>query len=76
MLRIFICPNCYNLRMVSRKTDAICFHCGSTLVKCDVNYDTYMNMTEEDRNNLKDKFKLRMTLYHNNIVKCLDEKKM
>ena len=25
MLRIFICPKCYNYRIVSRKPDAICF---------------------------------------------------
>jgi hypothetical protein len=67
MLHIFICPNCYNLRIVSRKTDAICFHCGSVLVKCDVNYETYMNMTEADRDNLRESFKARMSLYHNNM---------
>jgi hypothetical protein len=67
MLRIYICPNCYNFRMVSRKPDAICFHCGTTLEKCDINYVTYMNMTEEDRNTFKDNYKLRMSLYHDKV---------
>jgi hypothetical protein len=64
MLRIYICPNCYNLRMVSRKPDAICFHCGEVLERCDVNYETYMNMSELERNELKNNFKARMTAYH------------
>ncbi len=64
MLRIYICPECYNFRMVSRKPDAICFHCGSVLEKCDLEYATYMNMTEEDRNSYKEDFKNRMKLYH------------
>ncbi len=69
MLRIYICPNCYNFRMVSRKPDAICFHCGSILERCDVNYETYMNMTEEERQNMKNSYKARMTAYNNQMNK-------
>ena len=60
MLRIYICPSCYNLRMVSRKPDAICFHCGTTLELINVDYETYVNMTEEERFNLKNDYKLKM----------------
>lgn len=57
MLHIYICPNCYNLRMVSRKPDAICFHCGTTLQLVDVDYETYVNMAEDERVLLKNKMK-------------------
>lgn len=76
MLRIYICPNCFNLRMVSRKPDEICFHCGHTLERCDVNYDTYMNMTEVERNELKNNYKARMAAYHNEINKNYQEQEM
>jgi hypothetical protein len=68
MLRIYICPKCYNFRMVSRKPDAICFHCGMNLVQCDLEYITYMNMTEEERNTYKENFKKRMMLYNEKIL--------
>lgn len=60
MLRIYICPNCYNLRMVSRKPDAICFHCGTALELINVDYETYVNMTEVERSNLKNDYKQKM----------------
>jgi len=56
MLRIYICPECYNFRMVSRKTDANCFHCGATLVKCDLDYSTFMNMSEAERITFKNNY--------------------
>jgi ribosomal protein L37AE/L43A len=68
MLRIYICPKCYNFRMVSRKPDAICFHCGTTLEQCDLEYSAYMNMTEEERNTYKENFKKRMMLYSDKIL--------
>jgi hypothetical protein len=61
--------------MVSRKPDAVCFHCGSTLDKCDVNYETFMNMAEEDRIKLKNNYKLRMMQYHNKLNECYQEQK-
>jgi hypothetical protein len=63
MLRIYICPQCYNFRMVSRKPDAICFHCGYSLVKCDMEYSQYMDMTELERTEYKEKFIARMQQY-------------
>ena len=76
MLRIYICPNCYNLRMVSRKPDAICFHCGAVLERCDVNYETYMNMTEVERSELKSNYKARMSAYHNQMNNGCQEQKL
>jgi len=63
VLRIYICPKCYNFRMVSRKPDAICLHCGTRLDQCELQYGAYMNMTEYDRNEFKENYKKRMMLY-------------
>ncbi len=63
MLRIYICPICYNFRMVSRKTDAVCLHCGTTLNKCELEYGAFMNMTEIDRDEFKQDYRKRMLLY-------------
>lgn len=60
MLKIYICKKCYNFRMVSRKKDAICFHCGAALVQCDIDYGTFMSLTEEERGRLKDTYKSRI----------------
>ncbi len=74
MLRIYICPQCYNFRMVSRKPDAICFHCGTPLVKSDVEYSQYMEMTEVERNQCKEKFIARMKQYSSKIDSILHMK--
>ena len=74
MLRIYICPQCYNFRMVSRKPDAICFHCGAPLVKSDVEYSQYMEMTEEERNEYKEKFIARIQQYSSKIDSILHMK--
>lgn len=67
MLKIYICPKCYNFRMVSRKPDAICFHCGMKLELCDLDYGTYMNMTEDERIRYKECFINRMIAYREKI---------
>jgi hypothetical protein len=53
--------------MVSRKPDAICFHCGTPLVRSDVEYSQYMDMTEVQRNEIKEKFIARMQQYNNKL---------
>ena len=63
MLRIFICPGCYNFRIVSRKPDAVCFHCGTTLEKSELEYTTYMNMSETERDDYKENYKKRIKIY-------------
>lgn len=73
MLRIYICPECYNFRMVSRKPDAVCFHCGTTLNKCNLEYGDFMNMTVEDRTSYKEDYKKRMTLYQEKLDVILQE---
>ena len=75
MLRIYICPKCYNIRMVSRKPDAICFHCGMRLVQSELEYGAYMNMTETDRNTYKENFKKRMIHYNEKMLEVNSIKK-
>jgi transcription initiation factor TFIIIB Brf1 subunit/transcription initiation factor TFIIB len=69
MLRIYICPKCYNFRMVSRKPDAICLHCGEVLDQCEIEYGAYINMTENDRNEYRENYKKRMTLYNDKMLR-------
>ncbi len=71
MLRIFICPKCYNFRMVSRKPAAICFHCGAKLEKTELDYNEYIHMTEQDRNTYKENYKKRMLKYHEKLNQVL-----
>ncbi len=77
MLRIYICPKCYNYRMVSRKPDAICLHCGATLDKCEVDYTEFVNMTDSDRMKYKENYKKRMMLYNSKLrpVHNIDNKR-
>lgn len=49
MLKIYICPRCYNVRMVSKKPNAICLHCNEEMEQCDLTYDNYTNMNGSER---------------------------
>ncbi|NLP15972.1 MAG: hypothetical protein GX379_02870 [Clostridiales bacterium] len=73
MLKIFICPKCFNYRIVSRKPDAICFHCGATLHNSEIDYIAYSDMSEEERANYKQKFIKRMKMYNEKINSELKE---
>lgn len=75
MLRIYICPMCYNFRMVSRKPDAVCLHCGAVLEHSKIEYGVFMNMTENDRNEYKENYKKRMLLYNDKMLKIRSLKK-
>ncbi len=76
MLRIYICPKCFNFRMVSRKPDAICLHCGSILSKCEIDYQAYVNMNENDRKEYKENYINRMRLYHENLNQVQSVKRL
>lgn len=55
--------------MVSRKPDAICFHCGTNLEQCTLDYSTYMNMTEDERIVYKENYKKRMLAYREKLLR-------
>lgn len=67
MLKIFICPKCYNYRIVSRNPTAKCFHCGALLRESNIDYIEYTNMSGEQRSKYKDEFIKRMKLYNEKI---------
>jgi hypothetical protein len=54
--------------MVSRKPDAICFHCGTVLEQCDLEYSNYMNMTEKERSEYKENYRKRIMMYNEKIL--------
>lgn len=59
MLKIYICPSCHNIRMVSKKPNAICLHCNEVLKECAISYDEYTKLSEEQRDIYKKKWKNR-----------------
>jgi hypothetical protein len=67
MLHIFLCPKCFNYRIVSRKPDAICFHCGARLHKSDIDYVEYIDMSEQERAKYKEGFINRMKVYQDKV---------
>lgn len=75
MIRIFICPKCYNFRMVSRRPDAICFHCGAKLEKTDIDYSKYIYMDEQERNTYRENYKKRILTYNEKLNKMFQENK-
>jgi hypothetical protein len=42
--------------MVSRRPDAICLHCGTVLEQSNLDYRTFMNMTDEERSIYKSNY--------------------
>lgn len=57
MLKIFICPECYNIRMVSKKPNAVCLHCNRDLVECNITYLEYTKLSQNERESYKRVFK-------------------
>jgi len=76
MLHIFLCPKCFNYRIVSRKPDAICFHCGATLLKSDIDYVEYIDMSEQEREKYRESFIKRMKSFQNKMDTMLSEREM
>jgi len=76
MLTIFICPKCYNYRIVSRKPDATCFHCGAMLHRSDIDFIEFTDMSEQERSDYKQKFIQRMKIYKDNTENLLAEQEV
>lgn len=62
MLKIYICPNCYNFRMISKKNNAICLHCLGELKACKISYDDFSNMNESEREKLRKELKFKLLI--------------
>ena len=55
MMRVFICPNCGWMRVVSRRSEVECYKCGEpqmTLAKID--FAGYTSMSEQERKDYAD----------------------
>ena len=76
MLHIFLCPKCFNYRIVSRKPDAICFHCGERLHKSDIDYVEYIDMSEQERERYKQKFIKRMMAFQDKVGTMFSEQEV
>lgn len=76
MLHIFLCPKCFNYRIVSRKPDAICFHCGATLLKSDIDYVEYIDMSEQEREKYRESFIKRMKSFQNKMDTMFSEREV
>lgn len=59
MLKVYICPICYNFRLVSKRSKADCLHCNHSLLPCSITYVTYSNLSEEERGQYKAYWKMR-----------------
>ena len=50
MMRIYICPKCGWMRVVSRRRDVECYKCGlSQMIMAKVDFDTYVSWSREER---------------------------
>ena len=76
MLHIFLCPKCFNYRIVSRKPDAICFHCGAKLYKSNIDYVEYIDMSEQEREKYKENFIKRIRAYQDEIDTLLTDREV
>lgn len=55
MMKVYICPKCGWMRVVSRRKDVECYKCEEkrmTLAKLD--FSTYAGMSEEERKDYSD----------------------
>ncbi len=55
MMKVFICPQCGWMRVVSRRKDVECFKCGEpSMAMAKLDFEAYTSMSEEERENYAD----------------------
>jgi transcription initiation factor TFIIIB Brf1 subunit/transcription initiation factor TFIIB len=55
MMKVFICPECGWMRVVSRRKDVECFKCGEPKMNlAKIDFENYATMTEEERKDYAD----------------------
>lgn len=55
MMKVFICPQCGWMRVVSRRKDVECFKCGEPKMNLTkIEFENYASMTEEERKDYAD----------------------
>lgn len=61
--------------MVSRRPNALCFHCGAQLEKTEIEYNKYIYMDEEERKSYRENYKKRVLKYNEKLNKMFQENK-
>ena len=55
MMKVYICPNCGWMRVVSRRKDVECYKCNDTqMVLAKLVFAKYTEMSEEERKDYSD----------------------
>ena len=55
MMKIYICPQCGWLRMVSRRSDVACYQCGNDSMRLtNLDLEKFTDMSEEERKDYAD----------------------
>ncbi|MEE1008472.1 MAG: DNA-directed RNA polymerase subunit M [Agathobacter sp.] len=55
MMKIYICPHCGWIRMVSRRKDVECHKCGNEQMRLtNLEFERYSNMSEKERQDYVD----------------------
>ena len=53
MIRVFICPDCGKVRVVSKYLDAECYACGRPMIVCPVPYVEWVDLSEAEREKIR-----------------------
>lgn len=49
MIRIFICPHCKKVRLVSKYLTAKCYECEREMTMCRIPYTEWVDLSMKDR---------------------------
>lgn len=57
MIRIFICPECGKIRLVSKFLAAECYQCGAEMKACEIPYTEWVEMEPEERERVSETYR-------------------
>ena len=53
MIRVFVCPDCGKVRVVSKFLEAECYQCGTPMTVCSTPYVESVDLSEEEREQVR-----------------------
>ncbi len=53
MIRVFICPHCGKVRVVSKFLEAQCYDCGTAMETCRIPYVDWVELGEAEREQIR-----------------------
>ncbi|MCJ7837246.1 DNA-directed RNA polymerase subunit M [Cuneatibacter sp. NSJ-177] len=56
MIRVFICPKCGKVRVVSKYLKASCYECGRPMVVCHTPYVEWVELDETEREQIRARY--------------------